>query len=136
MKHSFKQTQRGFTLLELVVVIAVTGVLLVVAMPKILGTSTDARTAAVNKVAEQLGAAVAQNFVIRAVDNSKGVSIGNCTDTPNTLQAVSMPSGYTITSVGVTSSTVGTGGVMGSTICTVTTTSTPAITATFSAYSI
>ena len=136
MKHSFKQTQRGFTLLELVVVIAVTGVLLVVAMPKILGTSTDARVAAVNKVAEQLGVAVAQNFVIRSVDNGKGVTIGNCTDSPTALQAGSMPNGYTISSLTVGSSTVGSTGTMGSTLCTVTTTSTPAITATFSAFNI
>ena len=136
MKHSFKQTQRGFTLLELVVVIAVTGVLLVVAMPKILGTSTDARVAAVSKVAEQLGAAVAQNFVIRSVDSNKGVAIANCTDSPNALQAGSMPNGYTITSISVGTSTISTSGTMGSTLCTVTTTSTPAITATFSAFNI
>ena len=136
MKHSFKQTQRGFTLLELVVVIAVTGVLLVVAMPKILGTSTDARVAAVNKVAEQLGAAVAQNFVMRSVDNTKGVSISTCTDTYFTLQSQSMPSGYTLSTDTVSSSIVNGSGTMGSQTCTVTTTSTPAITATFAAYKI
>lgn len=134
MKHSFKQTQRGFTLLELVVVIAVTGVLLVVAMPKILGTSADARVASVNKVAEQLGAAGAQNFVLRTVDATKGAAIANCTDTYNTLQSQSMPSGYTITALAVSTSAVNGSGTMSNTICTVTTTSTPAITATFAAY--
>ena len=136
MKHSFKQTQRGFTLLELVVVIAVTGVLLVVAMPKILGTSADARVVSVNKVAEQLGTAGAQNFVLRTVDATKGAAIGNCTDTYNALQSQSMPSGYTITTGVVSTSTVNGSGTMGSQTCTVTTTSTPAITATFAAYKI
>ena len=136
MKNYFKQTQRGFTLLELVVVIAVTGVLLVVAMPKILGTSADARTASVNKVAEQLGAAVAQNFVVRSTDSSKGAPIANCTDSPSTLQSTVIPSGYTITSNTVGTSTITAAGTMGSTVCTVSTTTSPTLTATFSAYGV
>ena len=97
MKNSFKQTQRGFTLLELVVVIAVVGVLLVVAMPKLLSTSNDARQAAVNKVAEALTAGATQNYVIRAADNTKGVAVLLCNVVGSTLQSLSVPSGYTIT---------------------------------------
>ena len=57
-----KKVHCGFTLLELVVVIAVVGVLLVVAMPKLLGTSNDARVAALGGVAGALSSASAFNY--------------------------------------------------------------------------
>lgn len=136
MKNSFKQTQRGFTLLELVVVIAVVGVLLVVAMPKLLSTSNDARQAAVNKVAEALTAGATQNYVIRAADNTKGVAVLLCNVVGSTLQSLSVPSGYTITDTSAVSVSLQTTGSLSSSTCTVSSTATPAVTATFTAYGI
>ncbi len=142
MIYSFKQMQRGFTLLELVVVIAVTGVLLVVAMPKLLGTSTDARQAAVNKVAESLSAAAAQNYTIRSADQTKGVALKACSDAGNTLQT-GMPKGYSaITSGGtapdatITIAVVSSAGVLTATTCLLGTATTPQLTSTFLVYSI
>lgn len=137
MKNYFKQTQRGFTLLELVVVIAVTGVLLVVAMPKLLGTSNDARQAAVNKVAESLTAALGQNYVVRSADNSKGVTMTSCSVAGTALQAQAFPSGYTSTdTTGITAVTASNTGSVTATICVLSTTTTPILTASFSVYGI
>ena len=136
MKNYFKQTQRGFTLLELVVVIAVTGVLLVVAMPKILGTSTDARSVALGKAAESLAAAVAQNYVVRSTDNTKGVAVATCANAALTLQSGVIPSGYSLDTTTVATSAVGTTSTMSSTACTLSTTSTPTLTVSFAAFGI
>ena len=140
MKNT-KHMQRGFTLLELVVVIAVVGVLLVVAMPKLLGTSTDARQAATNKVAGTLSAALAQNYAIRAADNSKGVVMRSCSVAGNALQG-GTPTGYTIVatsgvaaSAAIPISTLSAGAVS-STTCTVQADTTPSVSATFLLYSI
>ena len=137
MKNYFKQTQRGFTLLELVVVIAVTGVLLVVAMPKLLGTSNDARQAAVNKVAESLTAAAGQNFVVRSADNTKGVTMTSCSGAGTTLQGQAFPSGYGSTdTTSITATTASNTGSVTATVCVLATTSTPILTASFSVYGI
>lgn len=130
MKHT-KKVQRGFTLLELVVVIAVIGTLLVVAMPRLLSTSNDARVAAAGGVAGSLSAASAFNYSKRsAAISSTNSAVANCTDVGATLQGGALPSGYTITAAPITS----TDGTAFS--CLVVTTMTPVITTTFIAYGI
>lgn len=125
---NIKKVQQGFTLLELVVVIAVVGVLLVVAMPKLLGTSNDARIAALSGVAGTLSSASAFNYAKRsATVASTNNSVRNCTDAATSLQA-GLPAGYTITAtdiaVGATAS------------CTLVTVMTPVLSTTFAAYGI
>ena len=123
-----KKEHCGFTLLELVVVIAVVGVLLVVAMPKLLGTSNDARVAALGGVAGALSSASAFNYGKRsaAVLNTNNF-VKDCADAAVSMQA-GVPSGYTITAA-----TIGVGATF---TCTLSTVMTPVLTTTFTAYGI
>lgn len=89
--------EQGFTLIELVIVIIILGILAVVAIPRFIDLSGDARTAATNGVASALSSANAVNYAARKANSSKGVAVTNCTSVANALEG-GLPSGYTITS--------------------------------------
>ena len=91
---------RGFTLIELVIVIAIIGILSAVAIPKFINLSSNAQTAATNAVAGALGAANASNYAARKLSSSLGVAVTNCTSVSSALQG-GLPSGYTITAAAV-----------------------------------
>lgn len=96
----YLRLQRGFTLIELVIVIAIIGILSAVAIPKFINLSSNAQTASTNAVAGALGAANASNYAARKLSASLGVAITNCTNASNALQG-GLPTGYTITSASV-----------------------------------
>lgn len=92
--------QRGFTLIELVMVIVLIGLLAAVAVPKFIDLSSDARTAATQGVAASISSAAAVNYAARKANSAKGVAVDNCNDAASLLQG-GLPAGYTVADVSI-----------------------------------
>jgi prepilin-type N-terminal cleavage/methylation domain-containing protein len=93
-----KQTrEQGFTLIELVIVIAIIGILAAVAVPKFINLTGTAQTAATGAIAGSLSSANANNYAARSLSTTLGSPVANCTDVGSLLQG-GLPTGYTITS--------------------------------------
>lgn len=90
----------GFTLIELIIVIAIIAILAAVAIPKFINLSGQAQTNATIAVAGALSAANASNYAARKLSATNGVPITNCSDVANALQG-GLPANYTITAAAV-----------------------------------
>lgn len=89
-----KQVQRGFTLIELVMVIVILGVLAAVAMPKFVDLKGDAQTAAAKGVAGALASASAINYARSQI--SGGTPVATCQGAAALLEGGSLPTGFTM----------------------------------------
>ena len=79
------KTQKGFTLIELVMIIVILGILAAVAVPRYISLQADARAAAVNGLFGTVRSAAA---MIKATALVRGVTTGNITTEDTTVVAV------------------------------------------------
>jgi MSHA pilin protein MshA len=90
-----KQNQRGFTLIELVMVIVILGVLAAVALPKFVDLKGDAATSANKGIAGALASASAINYAQHQI--SSGVALyTTCAGVAAGLTGGAVPSNFTV----------------------------------------
>ncbi|MFZ3126603.1 MAG: prepilin-type N-terminal cleavage/methylation domain-containing protein [Rhodoferax sp.] len=97
-----KQVQRGFTLIELVMVIVILGVLAAVAVPKFVNLKTDAQVAATQGVAGSLNSAFAINYAARSVSptnpaTAQILAATTCSAAADAVLQGGKPAGYNYT---------------------------------------
>ena len=117
MKQLSNKQQSGFTLIELVIVIAILGILSAVALPKFVDLSGSAKTAAVQGVAGAITSAFFTNAAAVAVGVSPSAAIAGSVTVASAAGSVlagGLPSGYTLSPA--TASCTGVGGAIALTV--------------------
>jgi MSHA pilin protein MshA len=89
-----RSVERGFTFVELVVVIVILGILAATAVPKFIDVSSNARRAAVDGVAGALASSSAINYASRSLSTSYGIAVTDCSSAASTLTAGALPTNY------------------------------------------
>lgn len=96
-----KQVQRGFTLIELVMVIVILGVLAAVAVPKFVDLKGDAQDAAIKGVAGAAASAASINYAgcsvaTAASQPTKCKIVNTCDSLKQVMSGGAWPTGYSV----------------------------------------
>ena len=82
MKHTLcKKAKRGFTLIEMLIVVGIIGILVALAVPALSTSMSDARKAKVSAYISQLNTALNRYVIDQEVKNEKNAITGLSSDT-------------------------------------------------------
>lgn len=97
-----RRKMRGFTLVEIIMVMILVGVLVVIALPKFIDMTSSSNQVEVDAIAEALTAVSAKNYSLSLSGSPDAFTVNNCTDVSQGLPpGHSMPGGFTVSSIAV-----------------------------------